>query len=130
MEIGAKNSQTLPSIHITTEHVRTEPAKENPLVLLLGCETQSSPLAYDSLVSYFRRAGAALVVCTLASILGRHAAPIGRLLVEVLRRESLEKPVVFGEVMRHFRCEALQQGYPAAMCLATFGDAHWLIKSN
>ncbi|MBA4417184.1 MAG: hypothetical protein C0392_04645 [Syntrophus sp. (in: bacteria)] len=130
MEIGVKDSETLVSIHITKEYVATEPAKEHPLVLLFGCETQSSALAYDSLVSCFRRSGAALVVCTLTSILGRHAAPMGQLLVEVLKKQSSEKAVTFGEIMRYFRCEALRQGYPAAMCLATFGDAHWLIKSN
>jgi len=86
MEIGS--SDRLISGYIKPNYVSTSPQDPAPLVALLGCETMVPYSKYMGFVPQFRRNGAALVLCTLTTVLGRHTVPIAQKLVEELKEDS------------------------------------------
>ncbi len=128
LEIGA--GQTLISTLIRPEHVRPGPDRPPPVVFLLGCETGSIALPFEGFVAQFRRQGAAIILSTVATIVGRHAAPIARMLVRAIARWPDRADATFGELMREARREALAGGLPVALCLVAYGDAGWILHRN
>ena len=103
-------------------------AGPGPIVILLGCSTAVPKPVYESFVTQFRRGGAAVVIGTLCEILGRHAAPIAKALVEQLAlaaKESEGAPL--GECMTRLRRQLLAQGIPIVLTVIAFGDADWII---
>lgn len=126
MEIGS--SDRLNSGFIRPDYVCSSRGDQAPLVALLGCETLVPYNKYMGFVPQFRRNGAALVLCTLTTVLGRHVVPIAEKLVEELREElnsSDDHGVLFGDVLLHLRRKALMEGLPIVLCLIAFGDADW-----
>jgi len=98
-----------------------------PVVLLLGCST-ALPDGLAQFTTRFRRAGAAVVVGTLCRVLGRHSAPIARVLIEKLALASRKPdPTPFGELLRDIRREMLAEGYPIVFAITAFGDADWVV---
>lgn len=127
LEIG-KNSQ-LKATLVKEKHVLGDPKPSpalRPIVFLLGCETEDSPIAFERFPSMFAERGAAIVVGTIATVLGRHASPAAVDLIGELYRASA-KPRSFGELLLEARRKLLANG--SAMCLALvgFGDADWQI---
>lgn len=100
-----------------------------PIVILLGCDTAVPQTEMDSIVARFRRAGAAIVVGTVASVLGSHASSVAREIVAQLASIESGKQVPFGDLLLASRRRAIGQGVLMAMCIGGFGDADWLIKN-
>lgn len=127
LEIG-KGSQLLLN-NVTKELPQLGALDPPPLVLLLGCRTATGTLAYRSFVSAFSGLGAPIVVGTLASVLGREAAPIAQQFVRdlgaVCANSSGEQDVSFGEVMRSVRRRMAAANNVAAFGLIAFGDSDW-----
>lgn len=126
MEIG-KNAQ-LPAGQLRPEHVRPDDTSPPPIVFLLGCETGIPVESLDSFVSAFRRQQAALVVTTLAATLGRHAAPAAIAFAEELNNEIAREARPFGEISLAVRRKLMARGIPAALALAVYGDADWILE--
>jgi hypothetical protein len=111
--------------------VKPDPAVA-PVVLLLGCDTAVADRQFQSFVTEFRDAGAALVVGTIAAVLGEHAAPVAQALAVALHDASTASgngALTFGEVMRDIRRTLLAGGELMALCLTSFGDADWRLPS-
>lgn len=117
--------------HIGPAHVapKTESGSANqnaPLVLLLGCETGAPEIPYQGFVPAFRRAGAAAVVCTNSTVLGREVAPAAAQLIEILE-EITERtdPIALGDALLELRRDCFARGMPMALGLVAYGDADW-----
>lgn len=110
---------------IRREYVNPDGRDPGPILLLLGCRTGAqSELGYVHLVREFQQLKTSIVLGTLAQILGRHAAPLARELVEQL--VAVDDPRAdFGTLMRRVRRRMLARGYLMALCLVALGDAEW-----
>jgi hypothetical protein len=126
LEIGAAKRVLISDIDATfvaAEH-------PGPMVLLLGCETATHDVSFQSFVTQFRRAGASVVMGTLASVLGRHVGPVAKILAETLEAAHAPPGGLLGDVMCQLRRKALADGYPIVLAITAFGDADWrLLKS-
>ncbi len=107
-------------------HVR-RPGGDPPLVVLLGCDTAGSTEPFSSHVSAFRQAGAAVVVSTIATVLGAHAVEVGtRIVADLLEQVAASQGQPhLGELLRQAKCRALLASQPMALCVVAFGDADW-----
>ena len=110
---------------IRPEYVNPDGREPGPILLLLGCRTGAeSELGYVQVVREFQKLKTAIVLGTLAQILGRHAAPLARELVAQLVAVS-DPQADFGTLMRGVRRRMLARGYLLALCLVALGDAEW-----
>ncbi len=110
---------------IRSDYVNPDGREPGPILLLLGCRTGAeSELGYVQLVREFQKLKTAIVLGTLAQILGRHAAPLARELVTQLL-EVNDPEADFGTLMRRVRRRMLARGYLLALCLVALGDAEW-----
>jgi hypothetical protein len=129
---------------VVQEFVKRERA-DAPVVLLLGCDTAVARNDPQTFVARFRDAGAALVVGTIAPVLGEHAAQVASGLVRTLRalmdRQATggngddrvagadggmgEEATTFGDAMVAVRRQLLATGELTALCVTAFGDANW-----
>lgn len=96
-----------------------------PIVLLLGCDTAVTDMEYQTFVTQFRSAGAALVVGTIATVAGRHAAGVASALSDALARPVSRPWIAFGDLLLAARRELLAGGEVMALCLTAYGDAEW-----
>ncbi|MEX2481509.1 MAG: hypothetical protein WD928_11690 [Gammaproteobacteria bacterium] len=95
-----------------------------PVVVMFGCETQvQAEMGYVGFARDFARHRAAIVIGTLAKVLGRHAAPVAQALVQELSR--IDEPARLGIIMRRLRRRMLAHGYLMALCLVALGDGDW-----
>lgn len=124
LEIGAADA--LKSVLVKKKHVRVED-KDRPIVLLMGCGTNLARIAFENFVGSFILQGAAIVVSTIATILGRHASPATAHLIELLDEEAGEGGSSFGEVMVRLRRKLLTTETPMALGLTAYGDADWIL---
>jgi hypothetical protein len=102
-----------------------------PIALLLGCDTVNVAYtdAYARHIAVFRRAGAALVLGTVATVFGKHAAKMAARLVDNLATAIRARPERFGEVLRQAKREAVANSEMIALCLVAFGDADWMLEA-
>ncbi len=124
LEIGGK---TLYTLDLPAEYVRL-PDGPPPLVLLLGCDVAGTAQDFSSHVRYFRQAGAAVVVSTIATVFGAHAVRVGEAIVSgLVTPAKLDAPGAtrIGEVIRDAKRAALLDSVPMALCVVAFGDADW-----
>lgn len=119
LEIGGS---FLPTLRLPPDYVRAQGAGP-PLVFLLGCDTAGTAEDYANHVRYFRQAGAAAVVSTIATVFGPHAVTVGEKIVKKLL--TAEGGELLGEIMRDAKREALRESVPMALCVVAFGDADW-----
>ena len=110
--------------------VKPEHVDPGSIVLLMGCETNLAKIAFDSFVIQFILNGAAIVVSTIATILGRHASPATARLVELLDEEAREEDSTFGEVMLRLRQKLVAEQTPMALGLTAYGDADWILTKG
>jgi hypothetical protein len=97
-----------------------------PIVLLLGCETALADVDFENFVIGFLRYGAAIVVGTVATVLGYQAAPVASALVtELAKAAAARKAASFGEVIRSSRAQLLAEGHVMALSLTAYGDSDW-----
>jgi hypothetical protein len=125
LEIGSREFRVLSQI--TSSLVKVSPDAA-PVVLLLGCDTAVADREYQSFAARFREKGAALVVGTIAAVLGEHAAPVAQAIATALHDAAAGDEVTFGVIMRDIRRKLLAEGELMSLCLATFGDADWRLR--
>jgi hypothetical protein len=128
LEIGGNK---LDGIYIDEEYVLPDPNKPAPIALLLGCDTVNVAYtdAYARHVDVFRQADAALVLGTIATVLGVDSAKMAGRLVKHLAKAASARPGRFGEVLRQAKREAVADSLMIALCLVAFGDADWRLES-
>lgn len=126
LEVGG---DMLKAAAIARSHVLQADDAPAPLVILLGCNTAIPQSAIDSFVGRFRRAGAGIVVGTVASVLGSHASLVAREIAAQIVGLAAGKEVPFGDLLLAARRRALGRGVVMAMCVGGFGDADWLVKT-
>ena len=145
LEIGDSDRRLV--AQITPSVVRGAP-DDAPVVLLLGCDTALAHRELQGFVAQFRDNGAALVVGTVAAVLGEHAAPVAERLATALHEAGRAGAgaahgdggadgaahgdgatdgdgATFGVVMRDLRRRILADGELMALCLTSYGDADW-----
>jgi hypothetical protein len=118
--------QTLKTILITSRHVCPTPASNAPIVALLGCDVATSAQTYTRHVAVFRARGAAVVLATIATVFGGHAASVAARLAEELLRDR-EGPFRLGEAVREVKRRSLLAGQLMPLCIVAYGDADWQI---
>jgi hypothetical protein len=122
LEIGG---DTLDTIQLQSRHLRPSPESPRPLVALLGCDTAGTARDYGNHVAVFRARGAAVVIATIATVFGAHAARTAALLAETLLPTAGEPPQRLGEAIRGLKRQALLQGLLMPLCVVAYGDADW-----
>ena len=123
LEVGAGDLCLISQIE--SPYVRSSDDR-SPVVLLLGCETAVTDFGLQTFVARFQDLGAALVVGTVASVLGQRAAPVARTIVTDLAAASKRrKPISAGDLLLGIRRKLLAKGELTALCLTAFGDADW-----
>lgn len=128
LEIGGKAFKTL---RLPREYVHVD--GPYPLVMLLGCDVASTAQQYANHIRYFRQAGAAVVISTIATVFGPHAVKVGEKLIEGLLSISgqaddapgANTETCLGEALRAAKRQALLDSLPMALCVVAFGDADW-----
>lgn len=121
LEIGGKKLYTL---DLPVDYVHTSQGPP-PLVFLLGCDVAGTAQDFSSHIRYFRQAGAAVVVSTIATVFGAHAVRVGKAIVSGLLTSGAPGTVRIGEVIRDAKRAALLDSVPMALCVVAFGDADW-----
>jgi hypothetical protein len=102
-----------------------------PIAILLGCDTANTALtdAYLRHVDVFRDGDAALVVGTVATVLGTDAANMAERLLKHLVTTARKTPGRFGEVLRATKRAAVADSLLIGLCLVAFGDADWSVTT-
>lgn len=110
---------------IGPQYVNPDGRDPGPIVLMLGCQTGAkTDTGYVQMTLRIQQQRAAIVLGTLAEVLGRHAAPVARAIVAEL--VAVDDPSAdFGTIMRSVRRRMLARGYLMALCLVALGDAEW-----
>ncbi len=124
LEISA--DQRLLYGNLQRKHVLGKTGVPHPLVILMGCKTAAPDIPYESFVLKFRLNGAALVVGTGSTILGRHAATVTQNFIKDIA-EIKSSNVTFGELMLKVRRKLVADGLLMALCLTSYGDTDWLL---
>jgi hypothetical protein len=124
MEIGGGELEPVNRVGVRMREPRTKPV----VAVLLGCETANPKIPFQGLVPRFRRAGAAVVISTTNTILGRHAVPVAVELLSFLKSEAAGEAGL-GDVLRRLRRKALHDGYPMVLSIVAYGDADWRVES-
>jgi hypothetical protein len=122
LEIGG---DTLETILLRRQHVCPEGGEGQPLVALLGCDTAGTADAYGEPIAVFRDRGAAVVVGTIATVFGGHAASVAQLLVGELLPPAGSPPQRLGEAIRNVRRRGLLENLLMSLCIVAYGDADW-----
>jgi hypothetical protein len=125
LQIGAASD--LSSRRVRQHHLGPEGAR--PLVLLIGCETQFGRIQFDTFVRAFLRRGAAAVVATVSTILGRHAAPATARLVREIHERTRTGPIRLGDAILAARRALLAEGMTMSLGLTAYGDADCLLEA-
>jgi hypothetical protein len=125
LEISEK---TLHTIDLTEDHVCPRPDGRPPIVILLGCDVAAATAAFSRHVTMFNKNGAAVVVATIATVAGNHAAAVAALLATELLKQR-DQPFRLGEVLRDVKRQALLQNLFMPLCVVAYGDADWRIES-
>ena len=125
LEIGG---DTLKSTNIKYKHVKASKDEDaSPIVLLIGCETDSAKVNLENSVTAFQDNGAKIIVSTIATILGRHAGPAAATIVEEIKNHEGKADATFGDVMLKVRQRLLAKGIPMVLGLTSYGDADYRI---
>lgn len=129
VEIGSKavKTNTLREAHVFP--LPPKDGQQAPLVALLGCDVAGTADDYGNHVLVFRDLGAAIVIGTIATVFGGHAAKVAGKLVEGMLGKN-EKPVRLGELIRDVRRAALLDNLLMPLCLVAYGDADWILSAK
>jgi hypothetical protein len=127
LEIGGERQKARIIGQAAAHYVLARDDAPAPVVLLLGCNTSTPKSPIDSIVGQFRRGGAAVVVGTVGSVLGSHAARVAAETAQALFEETADLPVPLGGLLRSVRRRCIARGVLMALCIAAFGDADWQV---
>jgi hypothetical protein len=134
-EIEIGEEKFLSVADLDRQYVLGPSRDRRPVVLLIGCKTaREEQVDFHSFVAGFRRNGAAAVIGTLATILGRHATPVTQGLIKALEElmgaSSSANGLVLGDALLVVRRRLLAAGVPMALCLVAYGDADWQLQAS
>ncbi len=126
MEIGNKAVKT---ITLRATHVFPPPTEGRaaPLVALIGCDVAGTADDYGNHVLVLRTRGAGIVIGTIATVFGEHAAQVAATLVEGMLPRKQDAPVRLGELIRDVRRKSLLANLLMPLCLVAYGDADWIL---
>jgi hypothetical protein len=127
LEIGGTTKRT---ITFTDNHIFPPPIEghQAPLLALIGCDTTGTASDYGNHVEFLRAHGAGIVIGTIATVFGGHAAEVAGQLVEGLLASEDSKTVRLGELIRTIRRKSLRKGLLMPLCLVAYGDADWILS--
>jgi hypothetical protein len=116
---------------IESELVRRQ-VEENPVVILLGCQTKFADEPLQSAAARFKQKGAALVISTVATMRGAQAPACMAALIEEIDKASAMSAhqrrkgmATAGMVILRAKQKLLGSGHAIGMCLTANGDAEW-----
>jgi len=116
---------------IESELVRRQ-VDENPVVILLGCQTKFADEPLQSAAARFKQKGAALVISTVAIMRGAQAPACMAALIEEIDKASAMSAyqrkkgmATAGIVILRAKQKLLRSGHAIGMCLTANGDAEW-----
>ena len=112
----------LPTVALEEVHVRAAGSKEQPVVLLLGCDVAHAPVNYQNAVERLKLKQAGLILGTISSVLGPHAVSFAVALVESLAAAA-GTASKFGDVLLDVKRKRLSSGDPFALTLVAYGDS-------
>jgi hypothetical protein len=120
------------TITLRDTHIFPPPTegRQAPLLALIGCDTTGTADEYGNHVLFLRERGAAVVIGTIATVFGPHAAAVAVDLIEGLFDASRTGPVSLGELIRAVRRNSLRDGQLMPLCLVAYGDADWLLSAT
>jgi len=121
LEIGGNKLYTL---GLSPDYVHAGESPP-PLVMLLGCDVAGTAQEFSNHIRYFRQAGAAVVISTIATVFGAHAVRVGEAIVAGLAQAGEPGKLRIGEIIRDAKRAALLDSVPMALCVVAFGDADW-----
>jgi hypothetical protein len=130
LEIG---DDQLERVDISSQYVCFPPHavdQPGPLVLLLGCETASAPVAHRTMTSKFLTHGASIVLGTRMPVVAEAAPLVGAAIVRSLMAQSDADDVLFGEAVRAARCQLVADGHLVALALVALGDGGWRVPTR
>jgi hypothetical protein len=126
IEIGAKGEKEWLDVDgITGKYVLGPSGGPHPVLLLIGCTTALEKAPFSNAVANFQANGTAIVLSTLASILGEHAALTTAKLIEQLAQIADKRQITFGDALLKVRRELMADNIPMVLALVAFGDADW-----
>lgn len=99
--------------------------KTNPLVLLLGCSTNKTPIPFHSFVERFKRKKAAVVIGTLSVVRARHSVNFLERFFKTLESYRKQPGATLGDVLLEVKQKLLAEGDPFVLSLMVYGDAEW-----
>lgn len=123
------------AIEIATEQLlratqisRTEVGTRRPrLAVLFGCTTADPKIPFVAFPANLRHAGVEIIIGTLSPVLGRHAAPALRELIDHLAQAWAHAGATpLAELMARFRRKQMSAGLPFGMAVIAYGDADWV----
>ncbi len=103
------------------------PSNRYPLVLVLGCSTGLTDIAFVNSISRFRKAGAAVTLGTVALITGRQTVRFVEKLLEGLK-VAAAKNLPFDEAYLQVKRAMLAEGNPFVLSLVAYGDSGWRLE--
>ncbi len=136
---GIEESTDVPTIEIADEalavsrlherHVRQRDSSGGVLVLLLGCSPVLPAVKFQSVVGQFLSAGrgTAVVVSSIADMLGRHAGPTTAELLTGLGELVRSGAVNVGDAFIRLRRKLFAGGDPLMLGLVVYGDVDWFL---
>lgn len=98
-----------------------------PLVMLLGCSTALTDIAFLNFAREFKRSGAPIVVGTLATIHGARASAFATQLLHMMKEVGAGRP--FDEIMLLAKRKMLAAGDPFVLSLTAYGHGSWHLKT-
>ena len=127
LEIGGITKRT---ITFNETHIFPPPieGRQAPLLALIGCDTAGTATEYGNHVDFLRARGAGIVIGTIATVFGPHAAVVAGELIEGLLASDDSKTVRLGELIRTIRRKSLRKGLLMPLCLVAYGDADWILS--
>lgn len=128
------DEQAIPTLEISDDVLKLSRIEEkhvlgqnktNPLVLLLGCSTNKTPIAFHSFVERFKKKKAAVVIGTLSVVRARHSVNFLERFFKTLEIYRKEPGATLGDVLLEVRQKLLAEGDPFVLSLMVYGDAEW-----
>ncbi|NNK73071.1 MAG: hypothetical protein HKO94_07750, partial [Flavobacteriaceae bacterium] len=112
---------------LTDSYLRQESSTIQPIVILIGCNTQDVNMSFMDFAQLFKSMGAAIVLSTFTKIRGSQAAPLVNKLFTILSVSKGEE-IRFGEAILKLRRALFAEGMYVSMAMVSHGDADWKLK--
>jgi hypothetical protein len=110
--------------NLRESHVRGPGSRTGPVVLLVGCSTaRAARVSFEGFPPFFMARRASAVLCTLATIRARYAAPATARILDALTAATRRGHASFADVLLDARRQLLLAGEPIGLSLVSYGDS-------